>query len=81
MSLSLVLTVLQVIVSLILIVVVLMQPGKTNGFSGIMSTGGASESFYSKNKSRTSEARLVRITIVCAIIFTALSIAQNYISK
>ena len=81
MSLSLVLTVLQVIVSLILIVVVLMQPGKTNGFSGIMSTGGASESFYSKNKSRTSEARLVRITVVCAIIFTALSIAQNYISK
>jgi len=81
MSLSLVLTVLQVIVSLILIVVVLMQPGKTNGFSGIMSTGGASESFYSKNKSRTSEARLVRITIVCAIIFTALSLAQNYISK
>lgn len=81
MSLSIVLTVLQVIVSIILIVVVLMQPGKTNGFSGIMSTGGASESFYSKNKSRTSEARLVRITIVCAIIFTALSIAQNYISK
>ena len=81
MSLSLILTVSQVVVSLILIVVVLMQPGKTNGFSGIMSTGGASESFYSKNKSRTSEARLVRITIVCAIIFTALSIAQNYISK
>jgi len=81
MSLSLVLTILQVIVSIILIVVVLMQPGKTNGFSGIMSTGGASESFYSKNKSRTSEARLVRITIVCAIIFAALSLAQNFIGR
>ncbi len=80
MSLSLVLTILQVIVSIILIVVVLMQPGKTNGFSGIMSTGGASESFYSKNKSRTSEARLIRITIVCALIFAALSLAQNFIS-
>ncbi|MGE5628253.1 MAG: preprotein translocase subunit SecG [Solirubrobacterales bacterium] len=81
MSLSIVLTVCQVIVSIILIVVVLMQPGKTNGFSGIMSSGGASESFYSKNKSRTSEARLIRITIVCAIIFAGLSLAQNFIGK
>lgn len=81
MNLSLILTICQVIVSIILIVVVLMQPGKTNGFAGIMSTGGASESFYSKNKSRTSEARLVRITIVCAIIFAGLSVAQNFVGK
>lgn len=81
MSLGLVLTVCQVIVSIVLIVVVLMQPGKTNGFSGIMSSGGASESFYSKNKSRTSEARLIRITVVCAILFAGLSLAQNFIGK
>jgi len=79
MSLGIVLTVLQVIVSVILIVVVLMQPGKTNGFQGIMSAGGASTSFYSKNKSRTTEARLVRITIVCAVIFAALSLAHNFV--
>jgi len=79
MDLNIVLTVLQVIVSLILIVVVLMQPGKTNGFQGIMSSGGASTSFYSKNKSRTTEARLVRITIVCAILFAVLSMAHNLV--
>jgi len=79
MSLSLVITVLQVIVSVILIVVVLMQPGKTNGFQGIMSSGGASTSFYSKNKSRTTEALLVRITIVCAILFAVLSMAHNLV--
>lgn len=79
MNWSIVLTVLQVIISIILIVVVLMQPGKTNGFAGIMSSGGASTSFYSKNKSRTTEARLVRITIVCAVIFALLSIAHNFL--
>jgi len=79
MNWSIVLTVLQVIVSIILIVVVLMQPGKTNGFAGIMSAGGASTSFYSKNKSRTTEARLVRITIACAIIFALLAIVQNFV--
>ena len=79
MDLNIVLTVFQVIVSLILIVVVLMQPGKTNGFQGIMSSGGASTSFYSKNKSRTTEARLVRITIVCAILFAVLSMAHNLV--
>ncbi|MBP1744720.1 MAG: hypothetical protein H6Q58_1698 [Firmicutes bacterium] len=79
MDLNIVLTVLQVIVSVVLIVVVLMQPGKTNGFQGIMSSGGASTSFYSKNKSRTTEARLVRITIVCAILFAMLSMAHNLV--
>jgi preprotein translocase subunit SecG len=79
MDLNMVINVLQIIVSLILIVVVLMQPGKTNGFQGIMSSGGASTSFYSKNKSRTTEALLVRITIVCAILFAALSMAHNLV--
>ncbi|HSN59252.1 MAG TPA: preprotein translocase subunit SecG [Clostridiaceae bacterium] len=44
-----------------------------------MSSGGASTSFYSKNKSRTTEARLVRITIVCAILFAVLSMAHNLV--
>lgn len=72
------LTVIQTIVAVILITVVLMQPSKTNGLSGLVS-GGTTESFYSRNKSRTSEARLSRITVVCSIIFAVLCVLQNII--
>lgn len=78
MSMSIALAVLQTIVGIILIVVVLMQPSKTNGLSGIM-TSGPTESFYSRNKSRTSEAMLSRITIISAIIFALLCVAQNLV--
>ncbi|MBV4418403.1 preprotein translocase subunit SecG [Clostridium tyrobutyricum] len=70
--------VVQVIIAVLLIAVVLVQPGKTNGLSGFIS-GGAGESFYSKNKSRTSEAMLSRLTVVLAIIFAVLCIIQYLI--
>ena len=72
------LTIAQSIIAIILITVVLLQPSKTNGLSGLVS-GGATDTFYSKNKSRTSEAMLSRITIVCAIIFAILCVLQNII--
>lgn len=75
---STVLIIIQTIVAIILIAVVLAQPSKTNGLSGLIS-GGTTESFYSRNKSRTSEAMLSRVTIICAIIFAILCIAQNLI--
>ena len=70
--------VVQVIIAVLLIAVVLVQPGKTNGLSGFIS-GGAGESFYSKNKSRTSEAMLSRLTMILAIIFAVLCIIQYLI--
>ncbi|MBV7273175.1 preprotein translocase subunit SecG [Clostridium thailandense] len=72
------LTIAQSVIAIILIVVVLLQPSKTNGLSGLVS-GGTTESFYSKNKSRTSEAMLSKITIVCAVIFAVLCILQNIV--
>lgn len=72
------LTIAQSIIAIILITVVLLQPSKTNGLSGLVS-GGTTESFYSKNKSRTSEAMLSRITIICAVIFAVLCVLQNII--
>ena len=70
--------VMQVVISVILIGVILVQPGKTDGLSGFIS-GGATESFYSRNKSRTSEAMLSKTTVILAIIFAALCIVQNFI--
>ncbi len=60
------LTVLLVIVSLCLMVVVLMQPSKSEGltlFTGIKDT------FYSRNKGRTREALMWKLTIVFAILW------------
>ena len=72
------LIILQLIIGVLLIVVVLMQPGRTNGLSGFIS-GGAGESFYSRNKSRTSEAMLSRLTVFLAIVFAAICVIQNLI--
>ena len=69
--------VLQIIVSILLIVIVLVQPSKTDGLSGLM--GGTSDTFFAKNKSRTSEAVLSKATVVLAVIFGALAIAQNIV--
>ncbi|WP_123052773.1 preprotein translocase subunit SecG [Clostridium sp. JN-1] len=72
------LIILQTIIAIAIIAVILVQPGKTNGLSGFIS-GGVNETFYSKNKSRTSEAMLIRTTAVLSIIFAVLCIVQNLI--
>ena len=66
----------ETIVAVVLITVVLMQPSKTNGMSGLI-TGGSVDTFYSKNKSKTEAALLSRITVICAILFAVLALAQN----
>ncbi|AZV58591.1 preprotein translocase subunit SecG [Clostridium sp. AWRP] len=72
------LVILQLIIGIMLVAVVLIQPGKTNGLSGLIS-GGSGESFYSRNKSRTSEAMLVRMTVILAILFAIICVVQNFI--
>jgi preprotein translocase subunit SecG len=71
------LLVLLVIVALVLIVSVLLQPSKADGFRGFMT--GNSDTFYSKNKSRTRESFLYKVTIVSAIFFAVLTLAINMI--
>lgn len=66
---------LEVIVSIVLIISVLMQPSKTQGLSGFVP--GASESFFSKNKARTYEALMAKVTIISAICFAAIALALN----
>ena len=66
------LVVLQIILGICLIGVILIQPGKTDGLNFI--SGGASDSFFSKNKSRTHEALQVKITIILTILFAVVTI-------
>lgn len=67
-----------VIISLLLIFSVLMQPSKSNGLSGFIG-GGSADTYYAKNKARTYEAVMARITIITSILFALDVIALNLI--
>ncbi|ETP68294.1 preprotein translocase subunit SecG [Planococcus glaciei] len=64
---------LLVIVSLALIVVVLLQSGKSAGLSGAIS--GGAEQLFGKQKARGLDLVLQRVTIVLAALFFILAIA------
>ncbi|PRR79470.1 preprotein translocase subunit SecG [Clostridium liquoris] len=66
----------QVIVSIILIAAVLAQPAKTQGFSLLT---GASDTFYSKHRTKTFESSMSKLTIISAAIFAAVALALNLI--
>ena len=70
-------TVLQVIFILVCIAlaaIVLMQEGKTQGLGAI---GGAAESYWGKNKGRSMEGALVKITKYLVIAFIVIAIILN----
>ncbi|EZP74965.1 preprotein translocase subunit SecG [Parageobacillus genomosp. 1] len=68
---------LLVIVSIALIVIVLLQSGRSAGLSGAI-TGGA-EQLFGKQKARGLDAVLQRITVVLAVLFFVLTIAVTYV--
>ena len=63
------------IVSVIIIILVLMQESKAE-LSGAIS-GGAADSFFGKNKGRTSEARLRRLTVIFGSVFGVLTLVSS----
>jgi preprotein translocase subunit SecG len=71
------LVILLVLDSIMLLTVVLLQPSKADGFKGFIT--GNSETFFSRNKSRTKEALLVKLTIVSAAAFAGILIAMNLV--
>lgn len=60
------------IVAIALTIVTLMQSSDDSGASGTI-TGG-SDSFYEKNKGRTKEGQLKKITIILGVVFVILAI-------
>ena len=63
---------LLIIVSLALIVIVLLQSGKSAGLSGAIS--GGAEQLFGKQKARGMDLILHRITIVLSILFFILTL-------
>ena len=57
-------TICQIVLTIALIVMVLMQSGKTQGLSG--SIAGGAETFFGKNKGKTIDGILSKLTSVVA---------------
>ena len=67
-------TVVFIFVCLALIVIVLAQEGKSAGLGSI---GGAAETYWGKNKSRSIEGKMVMWTKVLAVLFIVLAAVLN----
>lgn len=76
-GLSLACLILSVICAVFIIIVVMLQPGNSNGISAL---DGTSDTFYGKNKSKTVESKLKKLTVVCVVVMTVLMIAFYLIS-
>lgn len=68
-------TIVQLLCGLFLILVVLFQSGKSAGLSG--SIGGVADSFLSRNKAKTADAKLARATKWVGAAFVVLTLALN----
>lgn len=65
------------IVAIVLVIVVILQEGNSQGV-GVVS--GGADTFFSKNKARSIDAFLARWTKVIAIAFFALVLAINVVA-
>ena len=72
--LKIILTIIFILVCIALVVLVLMQEGKSAGLGAI---SGAAETYWGKNKGRSMEGALVRITTVLGVVFMILAVVLN----
>lgn len=66
------------IICFTLIILALIQSKEDEGASGAI-MGGASTSFYEKNKGRTKEGKLKKWTIILGIIFIILTVVLGIV--
>ncbi len=70
-TLKTVLTIIFIILSVFITIVILMQEGKSGGLGAL---NGTSETYWSKNKGRSLEGILVKVTTVAVFLFMALAV-------
>lgn len=69
-----ILTVIFIIISIVLTVLVLMQEGKQQGLGSI---GGMADTYWGKNKGRSMEGIMVKVTTVLVALFLIISAVLN----
>ena len=75
---ELILSIVYVILAVFLIVVVILQSGKSSGLSGAIG-GGSGDTFLAKNKSKSLDARLAKMTKWVAIVFMVLTLVMCFL--
>lgn len=73
-ALRVILTIVFILVSVVLSAIVLMQEGKSAGL-GVIS--GAAETYWGKNKGRSMEGKLEKITKWLAVAFMIIAVLLN----
>jgi len=73
-ALKTVIAIIFIIVCILLEVLVLMQEGKSAGLGSI---SGAAETYWGKNKGRSMEGLLVKLTKIMAVAFLLLAVLLN----
>lgn len=69
-----ILTVVFIIICIALTVIVLMQEGKQQGLGSI---GGMADTYWGKNKGRSMEGMLVKLTTALVVLFLVISAIMN----
>ena len=73
-ALKTVITIFFILICIALTVLVLMQEGKSAGLGSI---GGAAETYWGRNKGRSMEGLLVKLTKVLAVLFMIVAAILN----
>ena len=73
-TVKLILEVLFIIVCIALTVIILMEEGKSGGLGAI---AGAADTYWGKNKGRSMEGMLVKLTRVLVVLFIVISAVLN----
>ena len=76
--LKIVLIIVDIVLALGVVILVMLQNKDDQGMSGTI-TGAAANNFLDKNKGRTREGKLKRMTIIFGIIFAIVTIALNIV--
>ena len=70
-------SIVYLIAAVVLTVAVLFQSGKSSGLSGAI--GGGADTFLSKNKAKSADARLAKATKWIAIAFMVLTLVLSFV--
>ena len=71
---KMILSIVFILISIVITIIVLMQEGKSAGLGAI---SGAAESYWGKNKGRSMEGKLNKISTVLVVLFLALALVLN----
>lgn len=66
-----------IVLSIAVTALVLLQEGNSKGLSGAIA--GGAETFFGKNKGRTMEAKLVKLTKIIGIAFFVITLAAKIV--